>query len=99
MSFETIRSASDSDQEFGKDQPLMITSAGMSCTDYCSGGSNLRAAGATERPHAVLIADRQNLAEQCLEDCCFGENTDRYPVVLKQRDPLKCTHITKFVKA
>lgn len=79
-------------------QPLSISVAGLSCTDYSAVGQNKRSAGLTERHHSVWMQDRRTAAEHGVEDVAFSECSDRYPVHAKQALPLAETHHTVYAK-
>jgi hypothetical protein len=73
-------------------EPLSFGISGLVCTDYCALGQQRRGCGLTEPNHHVWEVERTFTAEADLEDLYFSENSDRYPVEEKQKQPLQETH-------
>ena len=65
--------------------PLMMTVAGLTCTDYTFLGQQHRDAGQSSRHHSVWVADRIAAASNCLEDVYISEFAAKYPAQAKQR--------------
>ena len=78
--------------------PRCISVAGLTCTDWCPGGSQRRGAGVSEQYHSVWLGDRLVSADNNSEDIAFSECSDRYPLVEKQAQPLKDTHKVVGIK-
>eukprot|EP00974_Lingulodinium_polyedra_P042878 4116972-Lingulodinium_polyedra.AAC.1 len=66
--------------------------AGLTCTDWTSGGQQGREAGKQERHQAVWLAEREFLAKQDLEDLYISECAERYPAETIHGNALSATH-------
>ena len=73
-------------------RPFTLNNAGNCCQGWSSAGKKERFAHASERAHAVWLAQRSHFARHEIEDCFFEECTDRYPWEIKLREALKQTH-------
>jgi hypothetical protein len=60
------------------ERPLIMNSAGTSCTGWTPTGKCLRHADPSEKFHAVWVTERKVLAERCEEDLFFQENSSAY---------------------
>ena len=89
----------DTGDDCSDDQPISMSAAGLTCTDFCGFGKRRVDAGESERHHAVWSAERQMTARSLLEDLYFSENSDLYPVQAKQVSPHSSTHHVVYVRA
>ena len=80
------------DDETRDEGKLKAHLAAPTCTGWSSVGHQKHYGDATERPHGIWVAERKRLGEEAQEDVAFCENTPRYPVEQKLRQPLADTH-------
>ena len=78
--------------------PFKLNLAGTVCKGWSYAGGRLQFAHASERPHAVWLAERKARAEQNAEDAFVQECTLGYPAEAKLRSNLEDTHEIVMVK-
>ena len=72
-------------------RPLVCTTSGLPCTDYCPLGQQKRNGGQTTKQHGVFLATRSRLAQLDLEDMYWTECSSSYAALVRQKS-LDTTH-------
>ena len=78
--------------------PLVMSVAGLTCTDWSSLGKQQRGAGLQDRHHSVWREERRQVAQWSVEDMFFTENSERYLVQEKQVEALRGSHSVFYIR-